>query len=397
MLFLLLLVQCYTALVLASSPCSTDWDCSLNGECQSGRCVCDPAWNDGANCSKLQFQDVGKPTTPQCNAPGCAFHGNSTVNTSTTWGGSVIKGHDGKFHMYAAEMVNNCGLGDWLSNSQVAHAVSDTPLGPFTRSDTAVHVWSHNPEVALTTTKENNEPLYLLFGMGDGNPVGNVSNCDSTITQKQHRHSSPPQMKDPIRGNQTAVVHTSSSPYGPWTPVEITLVDLPPLGNWAPSVVVLPNGTVRLMLLNGPENNIVQVMQADDWRGPYVLLSPQGKAATSCSVHRFKWCAEGEFLYQDARKNWHALFHLFDYPDAKTPMWCGGHSFSRDGIIWSNVSQAYNNNISISDQGNHSFLWAMRRERPKLLFDDNGVATHLYNGVDMPGYGTYTYVQQLAT
>jgi hypothetical protein len=29
-------------------------------------------------------------------------------------------------------------------------------------------------------------------------------------------------------------------------------------------------------------------------------------------------------------------------------------------------------------------LWMLRRERPKLLFDKNGTATHLYNGAIGP-------------
>jgi hypothetical protein len=35
--------------------------------------------------------------------------------------------------MAAAEMKNGCGLGQWQTNSQVAMAVSNTPIGPYTK------------------------------------------------------------------------------------------------------------------------------------------------------------------------------------------------------------------------------------------------------------------------
>ncbi len=388
------LVMCMSIFSLASSSCNSDWDCSLNGVCQGGVCKCDPAWDDGLNCSKLQSLAVTVPTAPSCNQPGCAYHGDPSANTSTTWGGSVLKGHDGKYHMYVSEMANHCGLGDWRTNSFIAHAVADTPLGPFTRSDTAVPVWSVCPEVDILKT--DNETLYLMYIMGDGTPIGNISSC----TSKEHSqlretsYDEKESLSDTVDGNQTITIHSSTSPYGPWTRTEALMLNIPPLGNWCPTVNILANGTVRLMFLNA--GDIIQIMQADHWRGPYYLMTPVGKAVTSCSVYRFKWCVEGEFLYQDARGNWHALFHMFDYPNHTKPLWCGGHSFSRDGLVWSNASQAYNNSIHVSYPNQSSgFIWALRRERPKLLFDQNGIPTHIYNGVDMPGLGTYTMVTPL--
>lgn len=52
--------------------------------------------------------------------------------------------------MYAAEMVGNCGITTWLSNSQVVHFVADSPQGPWTRQETVLPVWAHCPSAALT-------------------------------------------------------------------------------------------------------------------------------------------------------------------------------------------------------------------------------------------------------
>lgn len=46
------------------------------------------------------------------------------------WGGSTIKGEDGKYHMFYSRWKGN-GLGGWKTTSTVAYAVSDSPYGPF--------------------------------------------------------------------------------------------------------------------------------------------------------------------------------------------------------------------------------------------------------------------------
>ena len=38
-------------------------------------------------------------------------------NTTTSWGGSVVKDTAGQYHMYLAEMANGCGMNTWSTNS----------------------------------------------------------------------------------------------------------------------------------------------------------------------------------------------------------------------------------------------------------------------------------------
>ena len=64
-----------------------------------------------------------------------------------------------KFHLFAAGFVNNCGIGGWETNSQVIHAVGDSPGGPFSFSDVALSPWHHNPDIKrCPITRE-----YLLY------------------------------------------------------------------------------------------------------------------------------------------------------------------------------------------------------------------------------------------
>ena len=77
----------------------------------------------------------------------------------STWGGSVVRGHDGKFHMFSAQMTHNTGIVVWMSNSRIRHAVSTTgPYGPYEPRDIAFGLWGHEPTVARAPTGE-----YVLF------------------------------------------------------------------------------------------------------------------------------------------------------------------------------------------------------------------------------------------
>ncbi|NMH88391.1 hypothetical protein [Flavivirga algicola] len=61
------------------------------------------------------------------------------------WGGNPILGNDGKYHIAICRWPENKGHHGWF-NSEVAHCVSDTPIGPYKITGTIVEK-GHNPEV----------------------------------------------------------------------------------------------------------------------------------------------------------------------------------------------------------------------------------------------------------
>ena len=80
-----------TSEMLGLFGCTSELSCSLNGQCSSGTCKCDPGWT-GAACDKLSFQ-------PASRAGG--LHNASMAS----WGGNII--YDvatGRYHMFAAAM-----------------------------------------------------------------------------------------------------------------------------------------------------------------------------------------------------------------------------------------------------------------------------------------------------
>ena len=301
---------------------------------------------------------------------------------------------DGQIHMYVAEMAENCGLSTWLTNSMVAHVAADSPTKVFHRVDTAVEPWAHNPEIDIVPALPNSSesPLYLLLQMGNGTVTKPVVNCDGGSSAESTRW----ERQLTQNSSFTIDIHSSSSPNGPWTSNKVVLNGVGELGNWNPTAVVLPNGTARMMILCNKDDGI-RILEAASWRGPYNVLTPE--PAVRCSIERFKWCVEDGFIYQDTRGHWHSLFHMFDFPNATKLKWSGGHAFSRDGIIWSNVSQAYNTTVEVKGNGSApgQVLFASRRERPKLLFNAAGEPTHLFNGVQLGEYRWYTMAQELRT
>ena len=80
--------------------CRSDEDCSLNGKCSAGtgRCACRPAWK-GARCEQLNLLP---PTR------GAGYRGVDDGHNTSSWGGAVLKGSDGLYHMWAAEMTEHC-------------------------------------------------------------------------------------------------------------------------------------------------------------------------------------------------------------------------------------------------------------------------------------------------
>ena len=53
-------------------------------------------------------------------------------DTSYIWCGTLVKSHnDQKYHLFYSRWPRQYGMAAWVTKSEVAHAVSDSPFGPF--------------------------------------------------------------------------------------------------------------------------------------------------------------------------------------------------------------------------------------------------------------------------
>ena len=85
------------------------------------------------------------------------------------WGSSVVKGDDGKYHMFVSLPFHP----GWMVASEIVHAVSEVPQGPYRFSEVALpargaQYWdgrsTHNPRIL----KQNGK--YYLIYMGSTHP-----------------------------------------------------------------------------------------------------------------------------------------------------------------------------------------------------------------------------------
>jgi hypothetical protein len=130
-------------------PCQGPLDCSLNGKCAAdGRCQCRAAWG-GDRCETLVLEDVDRAKlgfSPMKDGKNMSSWGGSVLpfssTTHTVRGNGAASGEataattttttTTKWHLWASRLDNHCGIGSYLLNSRVVHAVSDSMEGPFT-------------------------------------------------------------------------------------------------------------------------------------------------------------------------------------------------------------------------------------------------------------------------
>jgi hypothetical protein len=156
------------------------------------------------------------------------------------WCGSAVKGDDGKYHLFYSRWPRKLGHVAWVTNSEVAHAVGDSPFGPWTFHDVALPArgtkfWdgscTHNPTVLHIGKKFY---LYYMGNYGDG------------------------AVKSPLnwthRNHQRIGVAVADSPNGPWQRFDKPILDISSdptapdaLLTSNPSVVVRPDGGVLMV------------------------------------------------------------------------------------------------------------------------------------------------------
>lgn len=173
------------------------------------------------------------------------------------WCGCLIEGYDGKYHYYYARWPKEKGHFAWVTDSEIAYAVSETPEGPFRKMGTVIGkrdpaFWDgsavHNPQVIKWKGK------YYLYHMG---------------TTGSKPVACPASMKEEVwweyRNNQKIGVAIASDPAGPWQrldrPVldksaDLTAFDALCVSNPAP--VVTPDETILLIYKGVSNGNLPQ-------------------------------------------------------------------------------------------------------------------------------------------
>jgi len=164
----------------------------------------------------LLFSELVKPVSPENT-----FQTESFFN----WGASIIKGEDGLYHLFYSRWKAEYEFTGWLVFSEVAHAVAESPEGPWKYHSTALKgrgkghwdaITAHNPKI------KNFEGKYYLYYISTN--MGNMEYTEEELLETALVGYSHPNWSI-LRPNQRTGVAVSSSVYGPWERFSGTLIE----------------------------------------------------------------------------------------------------------------------------------------------------------------------------
>lgn len=294
------------------------------------------------------------------------------------WCGSVVKGEDGRFHLFASRWPKWLPMHPgWLVKSEVVRAVSDTPEGPYEFQEVVLpargaEYWdgrsTHNPHIVKV------KDTYVLYYMGSTHPF-----ADPVPDE-------PYGLEDPrcitARANKRVGMAVSSSVYGPWVRREAPILPTRP-GKYDsfltsnPAPCIHDDGSILLMYkarrYEGYTHGrmTIGVAWANQAEGPYRVVS-QEPVFPPDQFHiedPFLWKTDlgYELIAKDMEGNLCGEKH-------------GGiHACSTNGVDWrlSEQPKAYSRSVRWDD-GSVQVMGSF--ERPFLLFQD-GKPTHLFAAV----------------
>jgi len=304
------------------------------------------------NAAGYDFPSMIQPVPPSGK-----FHDPGFI----VWCGSAVKGDDGKFHLFYSRWPKKLGHYAWVTHSEVAHAVADTPFGPYKFSDVTLpargaQFWdglcTHNPTILKFGEKYY---LYYMGNTGDGKK--------SKSLNWTHRN------------NQRIGVAVADNPGGPWTRFDKPLIEPTPgfhdalcLAN--PSVTRRPDGGYLMvykavgdkgkMPFGGPVVHVVAT--SDNPTGPFkkhpdpVFTSPGSTFA-----------AEDPYIWRGPDRYWAIV------KDFKGSFTNRGTSLalfeSLDGISWAPSKNTLVSLLELKEaDGTVSKLEKL--ERPQLCFEN---------------------------
>ncbi len=302
------------------------------------------------------------------------------------WGSSVIRGDDGKYHMFVSRWSKYLPFHPgWMVDSEIVHAVSDAPEGPYEFSDVALpargpEYWdgrsTHNPRIF------KHDGQYILIYMGSTHPFAEVTNPDTLTLASAYTTVA--------RANKRIGIATSKSPYGPWERRDKPILEPKPGTFYSfftsnPSPWINEDGSVLLLFKSRRYKEsypfqtrmMIGVAKAPSIEGPYEVVVDE----PIFSDDRFGQ-VEDPFLWKDATG-----YHMMA-KDHNGTITGNRHSgilaHSTDGINWvlDEEPLAYTRMINWSDG---STIEMGQLERVFGLVED-GKVTHLFFAtMDGPG------------
>ncbi len=292
------------------------------------------------------------------------------------WGGSVTKGNDGKYYMFASRWPKSVGMGNWVLNSEVVLASSEKAEGPYEFEKVILpprgpKFWdgmiTHNPSIHRHNGK------YVLFYVG------------STYDFKRPTAPVSKKIYGQVWNRKRIGVAVADSPLGPWERLDEPILQPRP-GKWDgaitsnPAPVIHKDGSVLLIYKSAPvpyparnKNRALYfgVATAPHYLGPYKRINDGQKIEISGTKNAhvedpYAWKANG-------------YYHMVAKVFSKTltgESGAGFYAYSKDGIKWilPKDPKAYSRTVEFSDGTTRN---QTKLERPQVLIQD-GNPTHIF-------------------
>ena len=298
------------------------------------------------------------------------------------WDGSVIKGDDGRYHLFASRWPKTLPFHPgWMTNSEVVRAVADKPEGPYQFQEVVLKArgaeyWdgraTHNPTI------RKHGDTYLLYYIGSTHPFADPGK-DLTLDAPHTIVA---------RSNKRIGLATAKSLSGPWTRRDQPILDVAPNTFYSfltsnPSPVVHEDGSVLLVFksrrYDGVKHSAMMlgVARAPHWRGPYGVEGTE----PIFSATRFGE-VEDPFVWKTS--DGYAMIAKDMTGKLVGERHAAVYATSRDGLTWKlgATPKAYSRTVRFSD-GTTQTLGQL--ERPYVLFED-GRPTFLFGAAgDGPG------------
>lgn len=295
------------------------------------------------------------------------------------WGGSLVKGEDGLYHLFYSQWPKDIGW-EWVTYSEIAHATSKSPYGPFEFQDIALPVrgkefWdgmtTHNPTIHKFDGK------YYLYYMG------------TTGDREIKSVPGKPKLNWQHRNNQRIGVAVADHPNGPWKRFDKPVLDVNKEDSMAfdalmvsnPSVCQMSDGKILMVYKSvgkrhplpqgGPVVHMVAIGE-----GPLGPFKKEPEPVFLFFGERFP--AEDPYIwYQDGK--YRAIVKRIQQKD-KNRVFSLVHYDSEDGIDWRSGKyfDVSDRTITWEDGQKQQFT---HLERPQVLLE-NGVPTVLLCAAD---------------
>lgn len=277
------------------------------------------------------------------------------------WCSSTIKGDDGKYHLFYSRWKKEHSFYGWLTHSEIAHAISDSPAGPWEYKESVLQsrgkrhwdaITVHNPKI-----KRFNGKYYLYYistNLGDEDYTE-----QGLIETSKVGYSHPSWFV--LRRNQRVGVAVASSINGPWERMDVPLIE--------------PSGPITTLTVNpaiaqGEDEKFYLIVKGDKPNDTNFVRN-QAVAISDSPIGPFKMqpkpvidymdTEDVSMWYDDSRNCFYGVFHAHTFI---------GMISSPDGIHWDKAQENKIMSKEVSLVSGDKIV-PDRLERPFIYIENN--------------------------